>query len=164
MRSKDVHYIIAGVSGSGKTTIGQLLATQLSIPFYDADDFHPKQNIEKMKNGKPLNDEDRLPWLQQLNEFLKEKTNSCILACSALKENYRKILMQDLDEKINWIFLKGEYHLILKRIKNRNHFMSPALLQSQFNIFEDANYGINVSIEKTVTQIVDEIINKTNAK
>lgn len=164
MKSKDRHYIIAGVSGSGKTTVGQLLSIKLSISFYDADDFHPKENVEKMKNSNPLNDEDRLPWLLQLNKLLKEKTNSCILACSALKENYRKILAQDIEEKIHWIFLQGDYNLISERMKKRNHFMPAALLQSQFDIFEEADYGVKISIDQKVQQIVKEIINKTNAK
>jgi len=158
------HYIIAGVSASGKTTVGQLLANRLSISFYDADDYHPEANIQKMKLGEPLNDEDRLPWLQQLNVLLNESKTPVVLACSALKENYRKVLMQDQKTKIEWIFLQGDYGLILKRMKNRKHFMPPALLQSQFDIFEEANYGIAVSINQTVGQIVEEIINKTNAK
>lgn len=164
MQTNNHHYIIAGVSGSGKTTVGKLLANQLSIPFYDADDFHPASNIQKMKSGKPLNDADRMPWLFQLNDLLKENRPSCVLACSALKESYRKIIMENMEDKTAWIFLQGDYDLILDRMNNRNHFMPPALLQSQFDIFEEANYGISVSINQTVPQIVEEIINKTNAK
>lgn len=164
MQNINCHYIIAGVSGSGKTTVGQILAKQLSIPFYDADDYHPETNLQKMKLGKPLNDENRLPWLHRLNALLKELNTPAVLACSALKEHYRKILMENQKAKIQWIFLQGDYHLILERMKNRKHFMPPALLQSQFDIFEEANYGITVSINQTIQKIVEEIINKTNAK
>lgn len=164
MKSKVQHYIIAGVSGSGKTTVGQLLSIKLAIPFYDADDFHTKANMEKMKAGKPLNDIDRLPWLYQLNNLLKNKTSGCILACSALKQSYRDALKQNLHQKIHWIFLQGNYHLILNRMNKRNHFMPPALLQSQFDTFEEPNYGVKISVNKKVEEIVEEIINKTNEK
>ena len=88
-----------GVSGSGKTTIGELLSEKTGIPFYDGDDFHPEENIKKMKAGHPLNDDDRLGWLEKINEFCIEQieaNTSCIIACSALKGSYRKILRKDI--------------------------------------------------------------------
>src|SRR5215213_3784904 len=99
--------IVMGVSGCGKSTIGKFLSEKLSLPFIEADDFHSKESVLKMSSGIPLTDEDRWPWLQSLSYELKLRQNEgAILACSALKEEYRKILQQDLHEKIIWIYLE----------------------------------------------------------
>jgi len=152
--------VIMGVSGCGKTTIGKQLGKRLELPFYDADDFHPINNIRKMKDGIPLEDDDRLPWLNKLASKLTkwESQNGAVLACSALKEYYRKILAREVNE-INWIFLKGSYHTIMNRIKKRkDHYMPPALLKSQFEFLEVPKYAFKVEIEKSPEEIVNSII------
>ena len=150
-------YIIMGVSGSGKTTVGTLLAKQLHLPFYDADDFHPEGNKVKMASGIPLNDNDRLPWLQALQDRLKS-WKGAVLACSALKESYRQILSEGTS--VVFVCLKGDYETIRKRMEIREHFMRPELLQSQFDILEPPSYGIAVGIEHTPEAMVSEIISK----
>lgn len=152
--------VVMGVSGCGKSTIGNLLSQRKEIPFIDADDFHPKANIEKMSGGEALTDKDRLPWLQALNTELKTKGESdgAILACSALKEEYRKILSDNITT-IQWVFLEGGFDLIKNRIEARsNHFMDATLLQSQFDTLEIPNYGIKVSCEKSPEDITNVII------
>ena len=152
--------VVMGVSGCGKSTIGNLLSKRIEIPFIDADDFHPKTNIEKMSRGEALTDDDRLPWLQALNAELKKRTKNsgAILACSALKEEYRKVLSDSINT-IQWVFLEGYFDLIKNRIEKRNnHFMDATLLQSQFDTLEIPNYGIKVSCEKSPEDITNEII------
>ena len=109
-----------GVSGSGKTTIGKLLSQKTGIPFFDGDDFHSAANKEKMKAGNPLTDADRLGWLQVLNRQAKEESvkGGAIIACSALKEKYRKLLSENLENPA-WVFLNGSFELISLRMKNR---------------------------------------------
>lgn len=153
-------YIIMGVSGCGKSTIAQKLSEKTRIPFVDADDFHPTGNIEKMSKGIPLNDEDRLPWLKNLNSFLqKEATNKgTILACSALKESYRRILSKNIS--VTWIYLKGDFNTIYNRLNKReDHFMDSSLLQSQFDTLEEPTYGTHISIDQNPETIVQSILN-----
>ena len=129
-------FFVIGVSGSGKSTIGSMLAKSLSMPFFDGDSFHSEANIMKMANGLPLTDEDRWLWLRELNLKAKEESEiGCVVACSALKELYRKILGESLHEDVIWVYLKGNYEQILARMQNRqNHFMKPEMLESQFQI------------------------------
>jgi len=131
--------IIFGVSGAGKTTIGQLLAQELGWRFYEADDFHPRANIEKMRQGVPLTDQDRWPWLESLRELIKRciaAGEDAVLACSALKKAYRRYLRVNAEVKL--VFLRGEYALIAEQLQHRRrHFMNPALLQSQFVDLEE---------------------------
>ena len=114
-------YLIMGVSGSGKTSVGKVLAKSFSISFYDADDYHNKKNIEKMKKGISLNDIDRKPWLDSLALKIKEWNilGDSVLACSALKEDYRLILSKN--NEITYIFLEGDYELIYKRLSQRKN-------------------------------------------
>lgn len=149
-------YVIMGVSGSGKTTIGKLLATHLRLPFLDADDFHPKENIEKMTEGIPLNDTDRWPWLEQLRKQLTNQVSGAVLACSALKESYRNILSEN--NEVVFIYLEGDYDTIFERMKQRNHFMKPELLASQFKDLEPPTHAISVPINKTEEEILSEIL------
>lgn len=131
---KKVIFII-GVSGSGKSTIGKLLAEQLNIPFLDGDDFHPESNIEKMSNGQALNDTDRQGWLEVLNDLAKKQLvkSSCIIVCSALKQKYRETLSLDIIKNTKWVYLSGSFNQILERVNNRKgHFMPSQLLKSQF--------------------------------
>lgn len=100
---------IMGTSGTGKSTIGKLLSEELSFPFFDGDDFHSKEHIQKMANGASLDDDDRFGWLASLNALAKSQliTNNCIIACSALKEKYRELLSNGIENNVKWVFLKG---------------------------------------------------------
>lgn len=149
-----------GVSGCGKTTIGQKLASELNISFFDADDFHPESNVQKMSNGIALNDEDRLPWLLSLNKLLQEQQNNgAILACSALKESYRNILSKDID--VEWVYLNADFDLIKKRMLNRSeHYMPVELLYSQFETLEEPEYGIHINVILPPKEIITKIKEK----
>lgn len=156
-------YIIMGVSGCGKTTIGKILAKRLGIKFYDADDYHSLNNINKMKNFIPLEDEDRIQWLLKLAQHIIQwnRSEGAVLACSALKENYRKTLSDDGKEKVVFIYLEGNIDIILERIKKRKeHFFPLGLLESQFNALEVPLDAIAVQIDKTLGEICTEIIDK----
>jgi len=159
MDNKPVFYIM-GVSGCGKSTIGKLLAKKLDIPFFDGDDFHPESNIEKMEAGIPLNDNDRHGWLLRLNALAKENSKKGgIIACSALKASYRRILDGGIEKKVVWVFLKGSFKTIHERMKKRKgHYMPPSLLQSQFDALEPPKHALVLSILKTPEEIVDEIL------
>lgn len=156
--------ILMGVSGCGKTSVGKQLSNQIGLPFFDADDYHPQANIDKMSNNMPLNDGDRTPWLETLAAQIDEWdiSGGAILACSALKESYRKILSSG-DVSIFWVFLSGSFELIQKRMKTRtNHYMKPELLQSQFDALEIPDYGLKIDIESNINTITNEIISKIN--
>ena len=133
--------IIIGVSGSGKSTLGQALAERLGWDFFDADDFHPPENIAKMAAGIPLNDSDRTPWLVTLSDLLLSTLKAerhPVLACSALKESYREQLL-DGKTGMEVIYLKGSYNLLWARMSGRQgHFMKAEMLKSQFSALEDA--------------------------
>lgn len=150
---------VIGVSGCGKSTIAQKLSEDLGIPYYDADDFHPQENIDKMSSGRPLNDDDRASWLEVLSTNLQqwEKEGGAILACSALKEKYRRTLARNLNH-CHWVFLYGSYELILKRMnKRKDHYMSGELLRSQFEALEVPEYGIHIDIQKSPEEIIAKI-------
>lgn len=151
---------IIGVSGSGKSTIGKLLADDLKIPFFDGDDFHPESNIEKMSNGQPLNDDDRQGWLEALNELAKQQlaNNSCVIVCSALKQKYRDTLSLGINSQTKWVHLSGPSEQVLERLKSRKgHFMPSDLLKSQFDILEQPENAITVDIGLTPKDIVDKV-------
>jgi len=148
--------ILMGVTGSGKSTAGRKLAESLGWEYFDADDFHSAANVAKMKNGVPLNDEDRKPWLESLRRLIQERLaddQPAVLACSALKENYRDVLI--VDERVKLVYLKGDYDLIKARLSARsNHYMNPALLESQFQTLEEPTGAFCVDIQSTPDQIV----------
>lgn len=157
--------IVMGVTGCGKTTVGRLLAGRLSLPFFDADDFHPGRNIIKMSKGTPLTDKDRYPWLLALSKLLQseEKKEGAVLACSALKERYRELLQQEAAEKIIWICLEGSEKTIRERMQARTgHFMPETLLQSQLKTLEKPVYAHCLSIEKDPEAIVSDIVELLN--
>ena len=150
---------IMGVSGSGKTTVGLLLSQQTGIPFFDADDFHSAENKAKMAAGHPLNDDDRKDWLITLNSLAIKAAagKGAIIACSALKQKYRLVLQQGLQQSL-WIFLKGRFEQIYQRLQSRDHhFMPPALLQSQFDILEIPEDALVINIEQTPGEAVAKI-------
>ncbi|HEY3234021.1 MAG TPA: gluconokinase [Polyangiaceae bacterium] len=136
--------VIMGVSGSGKTTAGRLLARELGWSFYDADDFQPQLNIAKMTRGEPLDDADREPWLEGLRALLdrpREEPERLVLACSALKERYRRKLgLGQGDPRL--VYIKGSFELIAKRMRERtDHFMKEGMLRSQFAALEEPVEG-----------------------
>ncbi len=153
--------VVMGVSGSGKSTVGKELANHLNIAFYDADDFHPPENIEKMKSGTPLTDEDRRPWLEALASHLHHWPHA-VLACSALKESYRQILQSKTDN-LEWVYLDGSEQTILNRMSAReNHFMKPEMLKSQLETLEIPSYGLSVSINHTLKEMIAMIQSHLN--
>ena len=154
-------YLIMGVSGSGKTSVGLSLSKKLLIPFYDADDYHNVQNIEKMKKGLALNDLDRKPWLDLIALKIKEwnSEGDAFLACSALKKKYRLKLSKH--SKVTFIFLDGDYDLIHRRLSRRkNHFFTKVMLKNQFKALERPTKCINISIDQSIESICSLIIGK----
>lgn len=128
--------VVMGVSASGKTTLGTLLAEALGVSFRDGDDLHPASNIRKMKSGTPLTDADRGPWLEDVRQVLHGEENGIVMACSALKEAYRETL-RDGPRPVEFVFLAAEPALIRRRLRERNdHFMPPWLADSQFDALE----------------------------
>lgn len=159
--------VIFGVSGAGKTTVGKLLADELHWHFIEADDFHPAVNIEKMRSGRPLTDEDRWPWLDCLRaqiEQLVSARESAVLACSALKRAYRDRLR--VSDEVRFVFLSGDYALVEERLRSRRrHFMNPDLLQSQFDDLEKPEpdeHALTIALGRTPKEIVEEIEVKLN--
>jgi gluconokinase len=157
--------IVLGVSGAGKTTIGKLLAEQLGWLFYEADDFHPRANIEKMRGGRPLTDEDRSPWLERLREQITRSlaaNENAVLACSALKRAYRERLR--VSDDVKFVFLRGDYALIENQLRRRRgHFMDPSLLKSQFADLEEPasdEDAITIELGRTPQELVEEIKTK----
>ena len=155
-------FIIMGVSGTGKSTIGKLLAQTLAIPFFDGDDFHPQANIDKMASGQPLNDEDRYGWLSALNQLsIEHQEQGAVIACSALKSSYREILNQNMDNALQFIYLEGSFELVKSRMeKRKSHFMPVELLKSQFETLEPPENAIIVSIEHSPQALILQIMNK----
>ncbi|HST52939.1 MAG TPA: gluconokinase [Pyrinomonadaceae bacterium] len=151
--------ILMGVAGSGKTTVGRELARELGWKFYDADDFHTRASVEKMSRGVPLDDEDRAPWLERLRELIEScvgRGESAVLACSALKQSYRRMLL--IDESVKLVYLKGDRELIRERLSKRDgHFMKPEMLDSQFDALEEPERGLTVDISATPEEIAAKI-------
>lgn len=152
--------VLMGVSGSGKTTVGKILASQLGWTFCDADDFHPTANVAKMHEGIPLTDADRQPWLAALARRIDEardRSENLVLACSALKHSYQDYLRHDLDV-VKYVYLSGSPDLVAQRLANRKgHFMNPALLKSQFEALEPPEHAVQVDISGTPQAIAAEI-------
>ena len=167
MHDMDIRFfIVMGVSGSGKTSVGKLLAEQLGWDFYDADGFHPPQNIAKMASGIPLDDSDRVPWLAALHDLIAsclKADRPGVLACSALRERYRQQLMNG-NEGVQLIYLKGSYDLIWSRMEKRtDHYMKPHMLKSQFDALEEPVTAQTINISMPVGEIVQEIISNMSS-
>lgn len=156
--------VLMGVSGSGKTTIGQVLAAQLGWTFLDADDYHPAANIEKMRHGIPLNDDDRRPWLAAIRQRIEgacDRGENVVLACSALKHSYQDYLQRESPECIHYVFLNGSEELIRQRLSARKgHFMDPHLLHSQFETLEPPDHAVQVDIAPPPDAIAEAICRK----
>lgn len=160
---RKVIIVVCGVSGAGKTTIGRLLSEALKVPFFDADEFHPRSNVWKMKSGIPLSDDDRQPWLEILASKLSawNEEGGAILACSALKETYRIELSRKCTTPITWIVLHGSQSLIGERLKSRKvHFFDARLLGSQFEDFEAPDYGWLYDASAAPEAILSDILQR----
>ncbi len=151
--------VLMGVSGSGKTTVGKLLANNLGWKFEDADRFHSLANIKKMSLGIPLTDEDREPWLAGLASAIRDwlnRSENVILACSALKQKYRNQLL--IDQQVKLVYLCGSFELILSRMQQRGtHYMKPDMLRSQFEVLEEPKDAITVDVISSPADIAREI-------
>jgi len=154
--------IVMGVVGAGKTTVGRLLAEQLSWKFADADDFHPSSNVEKIRQGISLNDDDREPWLDSLRTAITAWVaahRNVVLACSALKRSYRQELA--VGPEVRFVYLKGSADLIAERLRSRQgHFADEQILAGQFADLEEPDAAVTVEIASTPQQIVAEIRKK----
>jgi len=153
--------VVIGPMGCGKSTIGSLLARKLNWTFSDGDDFHPPENVEKMRNGIALEDEDRIGWLEALRDHIREQrelNSDLVLACSALKQSYRDLLGIDQKTVVS-VYLKGSEALLRERISRRTHqYMNDSLLNSQLQAMEEPEGGISVSIDQTPEEICSDII------
>ena len=152
--------VVMGVSGSGKTTIGTMLADAIECPILEGDSLHSKENVEKMRHGLPLTDADRAPWLTAIRthilKFFKRGEN-LVVGCSALKQQYRKFLAEGIP--ITWVYLKGSAELIRARMKHRRrHFMKSDMLSSQFGALEEPSDAIVVDISPPPSAIVAQIL------
>jgi gluconokinase len=152
--------LVMGVSGCGKTRVGKALAEKLGWDFYDADDFHPPENVARMARGIPLDDSDRGPWLAALHELISASLRAGkpgVLACSALRERYRRRLLEG-NPDVLVVYLQGNYDLIWSRLEKRSgHYMKPQMLKSQFEALEEPANALTVDIARPVDDIVQEI-------
>lgn len=154
-----------GVAGAGKSTVGAALAQALGWGFFDGDDFHPPANVRKMAAGAALTDADRSPWLDRLQKLIAgcfAEGESLVLACSALKETYRRALRGDF-QTVRFVYLKGDYELMQSRLAaRRGHYMNPSLLQSQFETLEEPQDAITVNaamdLERIIAAVTAELL------
>lgn len=151
--------VLMGVTGSGKSTVGKLLAQQLGWKFFEGDDFHSPANIEKMRRGMPLSDDDRRPWLEAIRESIRqmvERSENAVIACSALKHSYRQMLR--ITGEVVFVYLKANIDIVRERLKNRTgHFMNPDLIQSQFDTLEESEQALRVDASLPPGEIVRRI-------
>lgn len=154
--------IVMGVVGAGKTTVGRLLAEECGWEFADADDFHPPSNVDKIRHGIALNDDDREPWLARLRAAISQwigDNQNVVLACSALKRSYRREL--EVGPEVRFVYLKGTADLIAQRLQTRQrHFAGQQILASQFADLEEPEQAVTIQIASTPQQIVAEIREK----
>ena len=154
--------VLMGVTGSGKSTVGKLLASRLGWKFFEGDDFHSPANIEKLRRGEPLNDSDRHPWLEAIREVIRgaiDGGENAVIACSALKKSYRRMLQ--IREQVSFVYIKASMALIQDRLKNRTgHFMNPDLVQSQFDTLEEPEQALQIDAGLAPAEIVQVIRNR----
>jgi len=156
--------VVMGVAGSGKTTVGALLAGRLGWPYAEADNFHPQSNVDKMAAGHPLTDADRKPWLEAIGRWIDERgaaDQPGVVSCSGLKRSYRDLL-RDGRPEVQMVFLQGSRELIMRRMVARHgHFMKPEMLDSQFADLEEPGpdeHVLIVSIDHAPEEIADQIV------
>lgn len=163
--------VVMGVSGSGKSTVGEALADSLDLPFIDADNLHPRANVEKMRSGKPLEDSDRWPWLEIVAQTMRNTADQharVICACSALRRQYRDFMIERAEEPILFVLLHGDKKLIAERQADRpGHFMPATLIDSQFatlEMFESDENGVTLDVAQSVDELVAEAASILNAE
>jgi gluconokinase len=151
--------LLMGVTASGKSTVGKRLALELGWRFLEGDDFHSPENIEKLRQGEPLNDEDRKPWLEAIRGAIRaaiDRGENAVVSCSALKEPYRRMLQ--VSEQVIFVYLKATIPLIEERLKRRvGHFMNPNLIQSQFDTLEEPEEALQIDAGLTPDEIIEVI-------
>jgi gluconokinase len=159
-------FILMGVAGSGKTTVGKRASEQLGIRFYEGDDYHPEQNVAKMSSGIPLTDSDRGPWIDALVAELNARPNGkAIVACSALSKFVRERIRSGLKESVEFIWLSGDPELIEKRLQNRpKHYMKAGMLASQFAALQLPESAHRVSVEQSLEDVVAQVVGIINSK
>ncbi|MEW6145825.1 MAG: gluconokinase [Thermodesulfobacteriota bacterium] len=156
--------IVMGVAGAGKTTVGKLLAEKLGWEFYDADDFHPESNVEKMRQGLSLTDDDRRPWLEELRRIIDGQPGPAVIACSALKQSYRDYL-SDGNKEVTFVYLKGSDELIRRRLEGREgHFADARILGDQLQTLEEPENVLTESADREPESIAEDIIGKLNLR
>jgi gluconokinase len=152
--------VVMGVAGSGKTTIGQILADAIPCPFLEGDSLHPPANVAKMSRGVPLTDADRAPWLSTIHARMADvyrRGDSLVVGCSALKQSYRTILADGLP--VTWVYLKGSSELIQERMRHRvGHFMKAGMLASQFEALEEPTNALVADVSESPEAIVERIL------
>lgn len=164
-KNKGKSFILMGVSGTGKTSIGTEVTRRLGMKLIDGDDLHPRANIIKMGSGQPLNDQDRAPWLERIRDAafsLEQKSEKGIIVCSALKKQYRDLIRDGNDVK--FIFLHGDFDLVLKRMQQRQgHYMKAEMLRSQFETLEvpqaDETDVYPIDIDAPFAEVVERCVN-----
>lgn len=157
-------FVVMGVSGCGKSSVGRALATRLSVEFIDSDDLHPKANINKMSQGEPLTDADRLPWLTEVGQVMSRVECGCVVACSALKRGYRDLIRQEARGPVCFLHLSGSRDVLMERMKSRpGHFMPPSLLDSQLATLEppqgDEDF-VTVDIDQPFDELVEQLFHR----
>lgn len=159
--------VVMGVSGSGKSVVGAAVAQRLRVPFADGDDFHPPANIAKMTAGIPLDDHDRVPWLDNLGSWIAEHPAGCVVACSALKRAYRDRIRHHAHEA-EFLHLSGDHDVIARRQASRpGHFMPASLMHSQFATLEPLQPdegGYTVDVDQSIDAIVEEYVRAAGAE